>query len=177
MYVACSAYNHLITIPVLHVESRLCVLGQVPSLCWEGLSQTRVPQEQPFQMWFKWKPAWELPPPPTGSGWRQCILFHAVYSFEQIVSFTRHPKSVVANTCSHGECHLAMSATGSHTAPPFPYWVLFFPVRFTSCYGKGYLRKRLSPPQCPFHIPGPHTHSSAEGESLTASEGECRMSP
>lgn len=107
-YPACMAYNHLLIIHASHMEARLPVPGQVPSLCWEGLSQTKFHKsEQPFQMWFKWKPALEPLPAPTSPGWRLCILFHAVYSFEQIVSFTRHSKSVVANTCSHGECHLA----------------------------------------------------------------------
>lgn len=53
-----------------------------------------------------------------------------------------------------------VSATGGHTAPP--PWALLFHVRLTSCCTKSHLRKKLSPPQCPFHIPGPHTHRSAE---------------
>lgn len=53
-----------------------------------------------------------------------------------------------------------VSATGGHTAPPL--WALFFHVRLTSCCTKSHFRKKLSPPQCPFHILRPHTHRSAE---------------
>lgn len=55
----------------------------------------------------------------------------------------------------------AVSVIGGHTAPP-PRALLSH-VRLTSCCTKSHLRKKLSSPQCPFHIPGPHTHSSAEG--------------
>lgn len=106
---------------------------------------------------------WSCSPPPTRSGWRLCVLFHAVYSFEQIVSFTRHSKSVVANTCPRGECHLAHRGEGCkcnrwpHSPSPSGSH-----VKLTSCCTQSHLRKKLSPPQCPFHTPGPHTHSSAE---------------
>lgn len=92
------------------------------------------------------------------------------------MSFTRHSKSVVANTCSHSEYHLAQRSKGCecngrpHSSPQWPQ-ALPFPVKLASCCTKGHLRTKLSPPQCPLHSPGPHPHSSVEARTLPASEG------
>ena len=55
-----------------------------------------------------WMKALHRPPP------------HAVYSFEQIVSFIRHSGPVVANTCSHGETSRTCWAPSSAPAPVLP---------------------------------------------------------